>query len=53
MGIYQIDGDRLKICLTMPLLAAMKNNQRPKDFPMERSSAAAVLVLEAVPTFRR
>ena len=47
-GIYQIDGDRLKICLTkcLPTPLLQEHIQRPNRFAIENSSADILFVLE-------
>jgi uncharacterized protein (TIGR03067 family) len=44
-GIYEIEGDRLKICLAH-YEPTLKSEQRPKQFAIEPSSADALLVFE-------
>ena len=43
--MYQLDGDRLRICLAQHSLA-LKAEQRPKEFAVEPQSADVLLTLE-------
>ena len=45
MGIYELDGDRLKICLARHRLAKTEQ-RRPRHFAVEPSSADVLFVLE-------
>jgi uncharacterized protein (TIGR03067 family) len=45
LGIYEFDGDHLKVCLS-PYVRALANDQRPKAFTVDPNSADALLVLE-------
>ncbi len=45
LGIYEMDGDRLKICLA-GFRPAKTEQRRPKRFAVERDSADALFVLE-------
>jgi RNA polymerase sigma factor (sigma-70 family) len=45
-GIYQIDGDRLKICLSQP------NQPRPTDFDSKRGNKRVLVELTRFPVFR-
>jgi RND family efflux transporter MFP subunit len=48
LGIYDFDGDHLKVCLS-PYLRALTSDQRPKAFTVDPNSADALLVLEREP----
>ena len=45
LGLYEIDGDRLKICLAR-YLSLVNAEQRPKSFVVEPSSGDVLLTLE-------
>jgi uncharacterized protein (TIGR03067 family) len=45
VGIYEIDGDRLKLCLSR-YLAALKSEQRPESFTVAPASEDISFVLE-------
>ena len=45
LGIYEIEGDLLKICLA-DYLPSLKADQRPKDFTIEPGSNKAVITLQ-------
>ncbi len=45
LGIYEIDGDRLKICVAQ-YLPSLKSDQRPKSFAVDPQSADSLFVLE-------
>ena len=45
VGIYQIDGDKLKICLAR-YLSCVKGDQRPKSFAIAPDSGDILFVLE-------
>ena len=45
LGIYEMDGDNLKICLAS-YLPSQKTERRPKDFTIEPGSGKMVLTLQ-------
>ena len=47
LGIYEIDGDRLKVCLAK-YRPALKTDQRPKEFSVGADSNGVLFTLERV-----